>query len=511
MAVITITTADASGLDADYAQVQSLEIEDTPLGSGGFGTVYPCRSVNGSVPVPALVVKVFHDGGGSGMAQNFATVGALQDRVRDANEGRRLRGETPLQDIAALKGLPLFRFQGQLSGKRVCGYAAYRLDTQGYVAFDTLTDGGDPDARSDYLALPLDERLRMATDLAEAFAILGDELDYLHADLNAPNLWVNTAVGRLAVIDFDSGTVLSGGNPQATTFGKLGEWLAPEATEQLALGGPNAPVPVTRQTDAWAVMVGIGYLLFLCHPLVYLERLGTDALRVYFATYQWPDIQTTDPNFNRDNAPLYDWYRAQVGHLPDPVREAFAVTLQEGSSDPARRTTPAQWREALLGQASQPVVHLFEADAATVPAGTAVMLRWWVEGAVDVTVTPTVGRCAPTHSRLVFPAIDTTYTLTARGLFGSVTATCVVRVVPQPPLPIIHLPTVAPPAGSATPLPLRLHVPALRTGLHINLTSPASSGLNSPVRRTRRLTLIMPAFPWRALFRRLNAMTLHVR
>ena len=448
-------------------------------------------------------------------------MGTLQERIRDADEGRRLRGETPLRDVAALKGLPLFRFQGRKNGQPVCGYAAYRLDSQGYVAFDTLTDGCDPSIRADYLALPLDTRLRLAADLAEAFAVLGDELDYVHADLNAPNLWVNTATGRLAVIDYDSGTVLSGANPQATTFGKLGEWLAPEAMAQLAQGGPNAPVPVNRQTDAWAVMVGLSYLLFLCHPLVFLERLGTDALRTYFAAYRWPDILPDAPNFNRDNALLYDWYCEQVRQLPAPVRAAFAVTLEEGSSDPARRATAGQWQEAFLGQAAQPVVHLFEADVTTALAGTAVTLRWWVEGASDVTITPGVGNVAATHSRLVFPAADTTYLLTARGLFGSVTATCSVRVLPQPPVPKMTFPPGGRGTGSVSPLPgrvpsLRLHVSPLRAGLRIDLTpllptSGAGSGLNRPVRHTKRLTLTLPAFPWQTLFQRLNAMSLHVR
>lgn len=519
MATITVLTLEDSGLTPAFGNIRSIEIEPTPLGSGGFGAVHACMHLDGNIPQPPLVIKVLHDDGTGSAVQNFTTVQTLQDRVRSANAGRRMRGEPTLEDIPALKGLPLFRFTGTLAGQAVCGYAAYRLDTEGYVPFDSITDG-DASVRLDYMAMLPDARYQLASDLAEAFAILRDELGFVHADLNAPNLWVNLTTGHLVVIDFDSGMDPSRPGAQASTLGKLGEFLAPEAAAQLAQGSGSSLVPVNFETDAWAVMVGIAYLLFLCHPLVFLERLSMTALQEYFTTYAWPDIQRSDPNFNNDNGLLYDWFCGQVGGLPPAVREAFAETLQKGFADPSLRTKPGQWRAALLGQASQPVIHLFETDITSVASGSAVELRWWVEGALEISIEPGIGSVAATQSRLVFPRSDTTYTLTARGLFGSATSTCGVQVTPRPPLPTITLPVPTP----QTPLqgtranlhfpPLRLHGSSMKTGLRTNHLTPGAHsvrGSRQPVLKTRHLTLTLPVFPWQALLRRLNAMSLQVR
>ena len=80
MANITITSADDAGFDPAYVTVREVETEDVELGSGGFGTVYPCLTINGSAPPVPLVIKVFKDVGTGIPAQNNLRIKALLEQ-----------------------------------------------------------------------------------------------------------------------------------------------------------------------------------------------------------------------------------------------------------------------------------------------------------------------------------------------------------------------------------------------------------------------------------------------
>ncbi len=462
MATLADLRAVSFGLRPELSVLQTLEIEDQPLGGGNFGQNYVCQSVN-SAPSPLpLVIKILQDDGNGSLRHGSETLQKLGERLRDLDTRCQRRGEPPLRDVPALLAVPQFYFEARLRGQDVCGYGALRLDTLGYVSFDTFTDG-DADVMQDYLALPVADRIRMAYDLADGFRLL-EEIGFVHGDINPPNLFVHLAEGHLAIIDFDSGAVVENPGDQPATWGKPGDWLAPEVTAQLA-GPPGKPIIVDCRSDAWAVGIGIHYLLFLHHPLVYLSDFGSGTLQSYFAAHLWPEIAPQDALYNAANDAVYRHYRQELPTLPTPIQNALDVLLNTGTFAPDRRPDGAAWARALGATQQPPVISFFDADALMIPMGASVTLTWQVDHAHKLWLSG-VGDVTGQSSAMVAPLRSMRYTLTAYGAFGQAAeSTPVVRVIPGPtlgPIPVPpppKLPTLranAPkaPNGQGGPLPL---------------------------------------------------------
>lgn len=87
-----------------------------------------------------------------------------------------------------------------------------------------------------------------------------------------------------------------------------------------------------------------------------------------------------------------------------------------------------------LDVGSRPVVAGFTLEPSAVEPGQSVKLRWTVLGASDVRITPDIGEVGPVGERSVRPANTTSYTLTARGPKGEVSALAVVRMIQVPSL-----------------------------------------------------------------------------
>jgi peptidoglycan-associated lipoprotein len=91
-----------------------------------------------------------------------------------------------------------------------------------------------------------------------------------------------------------------------------------------------------------------------------------------------------------------------------------------------------------------PTISSFTADPATIQRGESSTLRWEVAGqTTSVSIDQGIGTVTATGNRRVFPTGSTTYTLTAMGGGGSVTARAIVNVAEPPP--------PAPPPGLGTP------------------------------------------------------------
>lgn len=89
--------------------------------------------------------------------------------------------------------------------------------------------------------------------------------------------------------------------------------------------------------------------------------------------------------------------------------------------------------------AKRPQISRFTAEPTTVTRGDSSTLRWAVEDATEVTITPTLGAVGLTGTRQVYPASDAEYVLTAKGPGGEATASVRIRVTvpaaPPPPPP----------------------------------------------------------------------------
>lgn len=88
---------------------------------------------------------------------------------------------------------------------------------------------------------------------------------------------------------------------------------------------------------------------------------------------------------------------------------------------------------------AKPAISSFAAEPSTVVKGSPATLRWSVSGASDISIDQGIGSVQASGTRQVFPSSDTTYTLIARGVGGTSSATVTVRVTqpaaPPPPPP----------------------------------------------------------------------------
>lgn len=94
-----------------------------------------------------------------------------------------------------------------------------------------------------------------------------------------------------------------------------------------------------------------------------------------------------------------------------------------------KTTPPPAAQQAQAAAPEKPVISLFAASPGTIDKGGEATLRWAVEHATNVSISPALGQVQESGSHAVFPAADTTYTLTARGPGGSVSASASVNLL----------------------------------------------------------------------------------
>lgn len=95
---------------------------------------------------------------------------------------------------------------------------------------------------------------------------------------------------------------------------------------------------------------------------------------------------------------------------------------------------------------AKPAILSFAAGPSTVTQGSPSTLRWEVTNATDISIDQGIGTLtAASGSRSVTPSVDTTYTLVAKGLGGTTSASVTVSVRPA------DRPITAPPPPTKTP------------------------------------------------------------
>ena len=90
---------------------------------------------------------------------------------------------------------------------------------------------------------------------------------------------------------------------------------------------------------------------------------------------------------------------------------------------------PAQPAAVQASAPEKPVITLFAASPGKIEKGGDATLRWVVEHANDVQITPSLGAVQMSGSRTIFPSADTVYTLVAKGPGGAASATASVNIL----------------------------------------------------------------------------------
>lgn len=441
MKTIQITKFKSSELDTEFNFVKFFEIEDQPFDSGAFGEVYFCNSINGVKLQSPQVLKIFLDDGSGSAKRGFETILKLQEQIIIHNSYLKQRNEKPVEQINALNALPQFSYEGILNGNKILGYSANLLSNQSWLLFGNIFNEEDlqkrKELRNNFYNLPLDHRLKMAYDLAEGFTNLG-QMNFIYADLNPKNFFVNENEGQLCLIDFEGGAV----NENPETYGKPGEWLAPEIQEQLLKH--NSPIiKVDLNTDTWAVAIGIHFMLFHFHPLFFLKVRGKNDMKEYFKKYKWPDIDKSHPNFRIELSGTYDVYIEKLQNkIPKELYKAFSDTINKGYSNPNLRLSYKQWINAIKGLMLPPYISSFEADNSVVIDGIPVVLSWNIDKkAHTVLIDNGIGDVTGKTEITIRPIKNTTYKIRVIGHFGETEKSIDISVFPTPIIKTLLIPT----------------------------------------------------------------------
>ena len=94
-------------------------------------------------------------------------------------------------------------------------------------------------------------------------------------------------------------------------------------------------------------------------------------------------------------------------------------------------TPPPAVQQAAAPASEKPVIALFAASPGSIDKGGQTTLRWAVEHANNVQISPALGSVQESGSRAVFPSAATRYTLTATGPGGTASATASVSILIQ--------------------------------------------------------------------------------
>lgn len=438
MQTITVSTFYSTGLHSDFASISTIEIEDKPFASGGFGDVYFCSSINGKVLKIPQVVKVFKNVTSGNAEKSYETIKRLQERIKVKNQDLINQNKPPISNTPAFKAIPQFSYEGVLNAKKVFGYSASRLDTMGFIPFEKVLE--DKTITQQFRGLNFETKLLFCYHLAYGFEIL-KSINYIHADINPQNFFINLSNGELAVIDFDSGAVTDNPNDKPDTFGKVAEadWLAPEISEQLANQTKTIPtIKVNLHTDTWSVAVGIHHLIFLQHPYFFLKDLGKDTIKKYLKSNKWCEIKQGDANFNANlNFSNYQKYVNLLENVvPKEIARAFKSTFNNGCFNPQNRVSYDQWTIALKQSQTPPIIDSFKPNKKVLVEGQEVTLSWSVRnvnrilinGSIDVT-----GKSEHT----IQPKKTASYFIQAFNIFGdSISKKEEIEVIPMPKIEI---------------------------------------------------------------------------
>ena len=110
----------------------------------------------------------------------------------------------------------------------------------------------------------------------------------------------------------------------------------------------------------------------------------------------------------------------------------FALLLSFACHKPAVQT-PASPAPAASTASEKPTINYFDAEPSIVTAGQGSSLRWSIDNATNVEISPEIGQVKANDRHLISPAQTATYVLKASNAAGTVEASVTVTVSRPPP------------------------------------------------------------------------------
>ena len=427
-----------SGICNEYSSIRSIDIDDNPFASGGFGVVYHCISINGVSPSTQQVIKILFDSN-ENSHKGYLTIQSLQKKILNEVNLLNNSGKKFVDEYPALIGCPQFSFSGILDGKKVLGYSANNLKLLGFDDFEEVLT--DESKRRLYQNLSLIDKLSIAYKLAQSFELLRKFL-YIHADFKSEALFINIKKLQCAIIDFDSGAVMQSDKDKPTTWGTPQDWLAPEIIEQFATGHMSRkkaddliPVKVDLYSDMWSVAICIHYLIFTFHPFCFFTEISPRSINEFSkAKTTFPDLPVGFIFFNPKRLSLYnEFYKPYFNkNLPLEVRNKLSNAFSLGCTNPQSRVSYSQWKLVLRSTQKPPKIISLSADLYKVDTKKPVSISWQVENASSIYLNDI--DVSEFKSYLLQINRDSIITLTAKNAIDSISKDVKIEVSKDKPI-----------------------------------------------------------------------------
>jgi serine/threonine protein kinase len=444
--------------------ITAVEIGDQAVAGGGFGFIYECISINGKQPSPAQFIKLLKGNKEGAIPAGYPAVVKLQQRIKaPVHNDPEYAKNTPAR-LPALKAFPGFSFKGELEGKEVYGYSTANLRRLGFYSLDDTLNGTGIE-RENFKNLSFNKRFQCCFHLASGFNLLSG-LNYVHADINPKNIFINTDSGELAIIDYDGGGILDQPQDDTLTHGKLedGEWLAPEIYEKLEA---NQDLKVDRHCDQWSVCVAFHYLLFGYDPFFFIREQSKKCKEDYLNASKFYPINLSDPNVSENTLFAIDSYMNTIRtDIPAAIHETLVRNYSGGFFNPRQRTPYSAWMELFKQTQSPPVIEYFNSSKGFALKGTQVKLSWKVRDAIELSIDNQVGDVTGKNEVTVRSDQHRTYSLTASGHFGEAKESAEINVFPVPVIEYLKIPV--PDFGAPVYFPkMEIEAPVVKLTIHL--------------------------------------------
>lgn len=342
MKTIHVKDSFSTGLESSLeGPITQINLMDGCLGFGGFGEVFEVVGLNGKQSKLPLVAKVLY----TGKERNYQNVIALQKLVKNETSELKKAKQSFFDIYPSLIALPLLSFQGEKDSKAIKGYLSLDLNKLGFLNAETFFKTNS-DNWVQLQNRPLFFKYKIAYALAKGCSFLRKK-HFIHADITPDNLFLHTTAPLCALIDFDSGAIISSFNDVPTTDGKhYSEWEAPELT----CDDPKIN-KLTAFADDWALAITLHRILTGWNAF-FTKYCSYSALEKWSKMYdetpglQWPKISDKPPYanlFNKEGLAYMDIYVKCYEPIDAAIKKGFQTSFVKGSVDYLKRWDSNKW------------------------------------------------------------------------------------------------------------------------------------------------------------------------
>jgi serine/threonine protein kinase len=288
----------------------TLYLSDKKIGEGAQGTVYLTNDER-------FAVKIFHDWSA---LESINILIPLIEKLKNNFKN----SPNDIFSHPCLQAFPICVFKFDSQNGEIYGMVSFYLK-----GWKDLLASWNLVAR-----LNNEMKYKLCRDIAKCFNMFFS-IGYVYIDISYSNILVSpSTTPQLALLDFESGGLLTQLNSRPATIGKTEGFEAPEIFLK------NATNKINAYTDWWALAILFFIILTSgIYPFIFLKDLGQ--LVNYVNNAKWPNY---DPKFwVNGNQRLHNLFKESIRKMNPELLKLFKKTFNEGLLEPHNRTSPYEW------------------------------------------------------------------------------------------------------------------------------------------------------------------------